>query len=81
VEKGEPRWRAGLIRDLIGDVQTYVDSKRIYMDLGIPYRRGYLLAGWLGTGKSNLILAVASHFKLPILFSAQTLAFRRRNDE
>jgi chaperone BCS1 len=56
----------GLIRDLIGDVQTYLDSKMIYMDLGIPYRRGYLLAGPPGTGKSTLILAVASHFKLPI---------------
>jgi chaperone BCS1 len=36
------------------------------MDLGIPYRRGYLLAGPPGTGKSTLILAIASHFKLPI---------------
>ena len=35
----------GLIRDLMGDVQTYLDSKSIYTDLGIPYRRGYLLAG------------------------------------
>ncbi len=56
----------GLIPDLIGDVQTYLDSKNIYADLGIPYRRGYLLAGPPGTGKSTLILAVASHFKLPI---------------
>ncbi len=56
----------GLIRDLIGDVQTYLGSKKIYTDLGIPYRRGYLLTGPPGTGKSTLILAVASHFKLPI---------------
>lgn len=56
----------GLIPDLIGDVQTYLDSKNIYADLGIPYRRGYLLAGPPGTGKSTLILALASHFKLPI---------------
>jgi chaperone BCS1 len=50
----------------VGDVQIYLDSKKIYTDLGIPYRRGYLLAGPPGTGKSTLILAVASHFKLPI---------------
>jgi chaperone BCS1 len=35
-------------------------------DLGIPYRRGYLLSGPPGTGKSSLILALASHFELPI---------------
>jgi chaperone BCS1 len=55
-----------LIQDLIGDIQVYLGSKRIYVELGIPYRRGYLLSGPPGTGKSTLILAVASHFKLPI---------------
>lgn len=55
-----------LIRDLMEDVQTFLGSKKVYTDLGIPYRRGYLLAGPPGTGKSTLILAVASHFKLPI---------------
>ena len=38
----------------------------MYRDLGIPYRRGYLLTGPPGTGKSSLILAVASHFELPV---------------
>lgn len=55
-----------LIRDLMEDIQIFLNSKKIYTDLGIPYRRGYLLAGPPGTGKSTLILAVASHFKLPI---------------
>jgi mitochondrial chaperone BCS1 len=56
----------GLIRDLMEDVQIFLGSKKVYTDSGIPYRRGYLLAGPPGTGKSTLILAVASHFKLPI---------------
>lgn len=55
-----------LIQDLMEDVQTYLSAKKVYADLGIPYRRGYLLAGPPGTGKSTLILAVASRFKLPI---------------
>jgi len=56
----------GLLRDLMEDVQTFLDSKKTYADLGIPYRRGYLLAGPPGTGKSTIILAIASYFKLPI---------------
>lgn len=55
-----------LVQDVLDDVQMFLDSKQMYEDLGIPYRRGYLLAGPPGTGKSSLILAVASHFALPI---------------
>lgn len=55
-----------LIDDLLNDVQTFLGAKQMYEDLGIPYRRGYLLAGPPGTGKSSLIIAVASHFELPI---------------
>lgn len=55
-----------LMDELLRDVQTFLGAKRMYEDLGIPYRRGYLLAGPPGTGKSSLILAVASHFGLPV---------------
>lgn len=66
------RWRTSLfypedlIEDLFHDLKNFLDSKQMYLDLGIPYRRGYLLAGPPGTGKSSLIIAVASHFELPI---------------
>jgi chaperone BCS1 len=55
-----------LLQDLLEDVRLFLNSKQMYEDLGIPYRRGYLLAGPPGTGKSSLILALASHFELPI---------------
>lgn len=55
-----------LVQNLFNDVRMFLDSKQMYEELGIPYRRGYLLAGPPGTGKSSLILAVASHFELPI---------------
>lgn len=58
--------RPDVIEDLFGDVRTFLGAKQMYEDLGIPYRRGYLLAGPPGTGKSSLVLAVASHFELPV---------------
>lgn len=55
-----------LVQDLFGDVEIFLNSRQMYEELGIPYRRGYLLAGPPGTGKSSLILGVASYFELPI---------------
>ncbi|KAJ5110874.1 hypothetical protein N7532_001409 [Penicillium argentinense] len=37
-----------------------------YEKRGIPHRRGYLLHGPPGTGKSSFCRAIASHFQLPI---------------
>ncbi len=68
-----------MIDDLFGDVRTFLNAKPMYEDLGIPYRRGYLLAGPPGTGKSSLILAVASHFGLP--FYAVPLRGEKINGE
>jgi chaperone BCS1 len=58
--------RPDIIDGLFGDVRTFLSAKQMYEDLGIPYRRGYLLAGPPGSGKSSLVLAVASHFGLPV---------------
>jgi len=54
--------------DLISDVADYLDpaTRRWYGNRGIPYRRGYLLHGPPGTGKSSLSLALAGHFKMRI---------------
>ncbi|CAE6428832.1 unnamed protein product [Rhizoctonia solani] len=41
------------------DVQSFMDRGRWYTERGIPYRRGYLLHGPPGSGKSSFIQALA----------------------
>ncbi|KAI1827288.1 BCS1 N terminal-domain-containing protein [Xylaria intraflava] len=55
-------------KDLIDDVSDYLNpaTQRWYANRGIPYRRGYLLHGPPGTGKSSLSLALAGFFKMRI---------------
>ncbi|KAI9159007.1 Mitochondrial chaperone BCS1 [Paramyrothecium foliicola] len=55
-------------QSLIADVCDYVAPKtrRFYADRGIPYRRGYLLHGPPGTGKTSLCIAIAGIIKLPL---------------
>lgn len=55
-------------QDLIEDVTDYLNpaTRRWYSNRGIPYRRGYLLHGPPGTGKSSISLALAGFFKMRI---------------
>jgi chaperone BCS1 len=41
------------------DLQQFLESESWYHEMGIPYRRGYLLHGVPGSGKSSLVAAVA----------------------
>ncbi|KAI1387440.1 BCS1 N terminal-domain-containing protein [Hypoxylon trugodes] len=55
-------------QELIDDVTDYLcpATQRWYANRGIPYRRGYLLHGPPGTGKSSLSLALAGYFQMRI---------------
>lgn len=52
--------------DIIEDLQRFLDSEEWYATHGVPYRRGYLLEGLPGTGKSSLALALATKLDLPV---------------
>ncbi len=45
---------------ILSDITEFLYSYQWYADLGIPFRRGYLLYGFPGNGKSSLVAAVAS---------------------
>lgn len=51
----------GVKERIVDDVKDFLHSGRWYYDRGIPYRRGYLLHGPPGSGKSSFIQALAGH--------------------
>mmetsp|Transcript_22674 Transcript_22674/g.37922 ORF Transcript_22674/g.37922 Transcript_22674/m.37922 type:complete len:959 (+) Transcript_22674:1747-4623(+) len=49
--------------ELLHDARTFLTSRKWYSDRGIPYRRGYLLYGPPGCGKTSFVQVVAGELK------------------
>ncbi|XP_031777197.1 mitochondrial chaperone BCS1 [Nasonia vitripennis] len=49
----------GIAEKIVKDCREFIDNVSWYSDRGIPYRRGYLLHGPPGCGKSSFITALA----------------------
>lgn len=51
---------------VINDLNRFVKRKELYKNAGKPWKRGYLIHGPPGTGKSSLVAAIANHLKFDI---------------
>jgi chaperone BCS1 len=56
----------GLLERIVADLNTFRASRDWYRTMGIPFRRGFLLHGPPGTGKSSLVGALAGAFEAPL---------------
>lgn len=58
----------GLMEQIASDYDCFARSEAFYRSRSIPYHRGYMFVGPPGTGKSSAIMALCSHFRLPLKF-------------
>lgn len=53
---------------LINDIDWFKSNEEWYSNLGLRYKRGYLLEGIAGTGKTSLVEAISSKYDMPIYY-------------
>ncbi|CAJ2513079.1 Uu.00g011980.m01.CDS01 [Anthostomella pinea] len=75
VPLGEPRRKRplgsvildeGVKEGIVNDARDFLERRQWYVDRGIPYRRGYLLYGPPGSGKTSFIQALAGELDFSV---------------
>ena len=56
------------LKDIIKDIEMFFSSKDKYRKMGIPWRRTLMFDGPPGSGKSTVVQALSSHFRIPIYY-------------
>ena len=55
---------------LVSDAKAFMARKQWYIEMGIPWRRGYLLEGPPGNGKSSMVMALAGECGMDIYIAS-----------
>lgn len=71
--------KEGITDAIQKDLQEFIKSKRWYKERGIPFRRGYLLYGPPGCGKTSFVKAIAGQIGYDV--HEIQLSNRNLNDE
>ena len=64
---------------VMADVRSFLEARSWYEEMGIPYRRGYLLYGPPGCGKSSFVMALAG--ELDVAICILSLSTKSLDDE
>jgi len=59
-------YRPGLFDNITAEIRQFRESRQWYHDLGIPYKKTFLLHGPPGSGKTSMVMALSTLLESPL---------------